>query len=175
MQGKDVKEKSRRKQDGQRDGQRGKNAQIHVHMPHAHLSEGSKSSPVIHRYRTRLELSSRSRSEGNLVSAQMFDLKSQREVGLGQVEKNLHLPRLQQSKTTKTSPVIDNGELRVKALYQPDTDISRALLRMSGLGDNYHRRMLNEYIKKENREYLSSDFKRESLLQWLNEQKISNT
>lgn len=69
----------------------------------------------------------------------------------------------------KISLVIDNSEFRVKVVYQLDIDILRVLLRMFGLSDNYYRRMLNEYIKKENREYLLNDFKRESLLQWFNE------
>lgn len=172
MHGKDVRTTESRK-NRQEDGQRGTNRQIHVRVPNAHRGEGSKSSPVIHRHRTRLELSSRSRSEGSLATAQMFDLKSRREVGLGKAEENLHLPKLQQSNTTRTSLAINNDELKEKAVFKPETDISRALLKMSDLSDNYHRRMLNKHVKKENSEYVSGDFKRESLLRWLSEQNVS--
>ena len=175
MQGKELRLKSRRADEGQKDEQYSTNRQDRVRMPRVPRGEGSKSSPVIARHLRPLVLSNRSRSEGNLIAAQTFDLKSRGEVSVGQHERTLHLPTLQQIKSPKTSLLTDNDELKEKAFSKQVTETSRGSSIKFVLNDNHHRTMLNEYIKQENSEYQSGGFKRDSLLRWLSEQNISNS
>ena len=142
--------------------------------------EGSKSSPTTTRSRLKTpSLNLRSRSEGNLIAAQIVDLKTRRELEVHH-EKTLQLPKLRGDLVSANATLADHEleqkksttTARVKETSSGSSDIKSG--RFAILRYNAHRRMFNEHIQKEEREYETDKTKRDILLKWLTEQKMSD-
>lgn len=176
MQRKELKLKPRRSDELQRDEQHWTERQDYSRMSRMRRGGGSKSSPVTASLLKPLALKHRSRSEGNLLNAQTFDLKNHREVALVQHDKQtLHLPKLLQDNSPKSSLLLDNPGLKKKTVSKPATDASREMLKPLAINNNERRRILKIHIEQEENSYEVGEAKRESLFRWLSEQNVSTS
>lgn len=175
MQRKDLKLDPRRSDEVQQDEQHRTRREDYPRMPRMHRGDGSKSTPVTTSLLKPLVLNQRSRSEGNLLAAQTYDLKNHREVTVVQNDKRtLRLPKLHQDTSPRSSLLMDTSpELKKKAFSKPVTDVSRETLRPLVLNNNERRRILKMHIEQEENSYEVDEAKQESLLRWLSEQNVS--
>ena len=152
-------------------------SQEYLQKPRFRRGEGSKSSPSTTRARLKTSaLNLRSRSEGNLIAAQLVDLKSGQEVEV-QHEKTLQLPKL--GRDLVSSNVTLDHELQqkksptaVKETSSTSSDIKSG--RFAILRYNEHRRMFKAHVQKEENEYQADKTKRDILFKWLSEQNFSD-
>ena len=144
--------------------------------------EGTKSSPLTTRrdFETPT-LSLHSRSEGNLVAAQMFDLKSKRElveVHNHDNERTLQLPKLHRDTSSKTGLTADKP-FEVKQKNGQSTQVKNISSiiaiesRTFAIRESDRKRQFKQHIEQEENEYQANESKRDSLLRWLSEQNTS--
>ncbi|KAL9979791.1 hypothetical protein ACROYT_G017506 [Oculina patagonica] len=159
----------------QQDEQHRTRREDYPRIPRMRRGDGSKSTPVTTSLLKPLVLNQRSRSEGNLLAAQTFDLKNHREVTVVQNDKRtLRLPKLHQDTSPRSSLHMDTSpELKKKTVSKPVMDVPRETLRPLVINNNERRRILKMHIEQEENSYEVDDAKRESLLRWLSEQNVS--
>lgn len=174
MQRNELKLKTRRREDLQHDDQPLENRDYH-RTPHMRRGDGTRSTPVTTSHLKPLVLEHRSRSEGNIIAAQTFDLKSQREVEEAQNKRTFQLPKLRQDTSPRSSILLDKTELKKKIISEPLKDISRETLRpiSTCITYNERKRVLQRHIEQEESRFKDDESKRDNLLRWLSEQKVS--
>jgi len=137
--------------------------------------EGSKSSPLPLRHLNTPILNLRSRSEGNLIAAQMIELKSRREIEAQHERTLLQLPKLHRDLSANfglnQERLHTNDPKPVKELPRNNNDIKSRTFAM--LRDTDRKRLLKRHIEQQEGEYRAGENKRDSLLRWLSEQNIS--
>lgn len=172
MQRKELKLKPRRREEVQNDDQQRENKD-YSRIPHMRRGEGTRSTPVTTSHLKPLALEHRSRSEGNIIAAQTFDLKGQREVTVAQNKRTLQLPKLRPDISPRSSLLLDSTEPKKKFVSKPVKDISRETLRPLSITYSERRRVLQEHIEQEESRFEEDETKRDNLLRWLSEQNIS--
>ena len=170
MQRKELKLEARRREEVQHDDQQWENRDYH-RIARMRRGDGTRSTPLTTSHLKTLALDNRSRSEGNIIVAQMFDLKSQREVGEAQKKQTFQLPKLRPDISPRSSLLVDRTELKKKNFSKPVNDISRKTLRPLYTTSNERRRVFQEHIEQEEGRFEEDESKREHLLRWLSEQK----
>ena len=152
-------------------------SQEYLRKPRFRRGEGSKSSPTTSRARLKTPaLNLRSRSEGNLIAAQLVDLESGREVDI-QHEKTLQLPKLGRDLAPSNATLDHELQQKKSPTEEKETSSSRSDIksgRFAVLRYNEHRRMFKEHVQKEENEYQADKTKRDILLRWLSEQNFSD-
>ena len=171
MQRIELKLKSRRKEEVQHDDQQWDKRDYH-RITRMRRRDGTRSTPLTASYLKPLAFDNRSRSEGNIITAQTFDLKSQREVNEPKNNQTFQLPKLRPDISPRSSLLLDRTELKKNIISKPVNDISREPLTPLYSTSNERRRILQEHIEKEESRF-AEDSKRENLLRWLSEQKLS--
>lgn len=171
MQRNELKLKSRRKEEVQHDDQQWEK-RGYRHITRMHRGDGTRSTPLTTSYLKPLAFDNRSRSEGNIIAAQTFDLKSQREVDEANNNQTFQLPKLRPDISPRSS-LLDRTEVKTKIISKlVVNDISRETLAPLYSTSNERRRVLQEHIKQEESRF-AEDSKRENLLRWLSEQEFS--
>lgn len=138
----------------------------------ANRGDGSRSSPsTTMRHPVAPILDKRSRSEGNLLGSQQFDLRSGQPLE-ARNKRRVRLPRLHKEmssdyhkgrnlKLTPEKPEFlsenNNNSMKVKRFAAPRFD--------------EHKRLLKQHIEKEDNEYRAEQRKREHVFKWLSDQK----
>lgn len=174
MQKNELKLKMRRREDVEHYDQQLENRDYH-RTPRMRRGDGARSTPVTTSHLKPLALEHRSRSEGNIIAAQTFDLKSQHEVKEAQNKRTFQLPKLRQDISPRSSLLLDKTELKKKIILEPVKDISRETLRPNSTCITYNerKRVLQRHIEQEESRFKEDGSKRDNLLRWLSEQKVS--
>jgi len=172
MQRKELKLKARRRDEVQHDDQHGENGDYR-RIVRTRRGDGTRSTPLTTSHLKPLAFDNRSRSEGNIIAAQTFDLKSQREVSEAQKKQTFQLPKLRPDISPRSSLLVDRTELKKKIISKPVNDISRETLRPLYTTSNERRRVFQEHVEQEESRFKKDESKRENLLRWLSEQKFT--
>ena len=170
MQRNKLKLKSRGKEKVQHDDQQWEKRDYH-RITRMRRGDGTRSTPLTTSHLKPLAFDNRSRSEGSIIAAQTFDLKSQREVNEANNNQTFQLPKLRPDISPRSS-LLDRTELKKKIISKPVNDIARETLTPLYSTSNERRRVLQEHIEQEESRF-AEDSKRENLLRWLSEQKFS--
>ena len=172
MQRKELKLKARRTEEVQHDDQQREKSDYH-RIPRTRRGDGTRSTPLTTSYLKPLAFDNRSRSESNIIAAQTFDLKSQREVSEAQNERTFQLPKLRPDISPRRSLLLDRTELKKNIISKPVNGISREALRPLYTASNERRRVLQEHLTQEESRFEEDESKRENLLRWLSEQNFA--
>lgn len=178
MQRKELKLKSRKSDEfQQQDVQHPTKREDYQPMPRMRRGDGSRSSPVTSTSLLKpLVLNQRSRSEGNLIAAQTFDLKNHGEVTeVPNDKKTLYLPKIRHDTSPRSSLLMDSSELNKKTVSKPVVNVSRETLRPLVINRSERRRIFQMHIEREESSYEADTAKRECLLRWLSDQNVSAT
>ena len=172
MQRKELKLKARRLEEVQHDHQQWEDRDYR-RISRMRRGDGTRSTPLTTSHLKPLTIDHRSRSEGNIIAASTFDLKSQREVSEAQNTQTFHLPKLRPDVSPRSSLLLARAELKKKAISKPVNDVSREISRPFSMTYNDRRQVLQKHIEQEESRFEEDESKRENLLRWLSEQKFS--
>lgn len=171
MERKELKLKPRRREEVQQDDQQWEKRD-NRRITRMRRGDGTRSTPLTTSHLKPLAFDNRSRSEGNIIAAQTFDLKSQREFNEAKNNQTFQLPKLLPDISPRSSLLLDRTELKKNIISKPAKDISREPLTPLYSTSNERRRILQEHIEQEESRF-AEDSKRENLLRWLSKQKFS--